>query len=320
MPDFRTIDLNLLRVFDAVMSEGSATRAASALATTQPGVSQALRRLRDALGDELFTRTPQGLKPTPQAERLWPQVRAALAALRDAIAPEHYDPQRDAASWRLLMTDATAARLVPQLVAALEPLAAPIDLRVLPLLTRDPGPALEAGDADLALGVFAGVAPDAAFGAGAVRSLLLYETRYVCVMRSSHALARCALDLDAFCAARHLKVSFAGRIRGQVDQALAALGRTRRVVLTVGQYITAGRVVAQSELLAVLPESVLAATGCGDRLVARELPFALPPVQVAMLWHQRHDARPAHRWLRERVQAAAAAVSSGAGASRALSR
>jgi len=308
LPDFRTIDLNLLRVFDAVMSEGSATRAAGALGATQPGVSQALRRLREALGEELFTRTPQGLKPTAQAERLWPQVRGALAVLRDAIAPEHYDPQRDPASWRLLMTDATAARLVPPLVAALESPAAPIDLRVLPLLTRDPGPALETGDADLALGVFAGLTPDPACGSATVRSLPLYQTRYVCVMRGGHALAHCALDLDAFCAARHLKVSFAGRLRGQVDQALAALGRARRVVLTVGQYITAARVAAQSDLLAVLPESVLTATGCRERLAARELPFALPPVQVAMLWHQRHDAHPAHRWLRERVQAAAAAA------------
>lgn len=313
MTNFRTLDLNLLRVFDAVMSEGNATRAAASLAMTQPAVSQALRRLRDALGDELFTRTPQGLRPTPHAEWLWPQVRTALAGLRQAIAPEHYDPQRDPALWRLVMADATAALLVPPLVAALERPGTLVDLRVVPLITRDPRPALEGGEVDLALGSFPAAVPaiQAAGSDATLRHLRLYDTRYMCVMRRGHALAGSALTLEGFCSAHHLMVSFSGRAHGQVDQVLASLGRRRRIALTVNQYFTAGRVVARSDLLTVLPESFMDATGYRDELEARELPFALPPVQVEMLWHLRHDAHPAHRWLREQVCAAAAASVAG---------
>lgn len=309
MTNFRTLDLNLLRVFDAVMSEGSATRAAGSLAMTQPAISQALRRLRDALGDDLFTRTPQGLRPTARAEWLWPQVRTALVGLRQAIAPEHYDPQRDPALWRLVMADATAALLVPPLIAALEQSAALVDLRVLPLLTRDPRPLLEGGEADLALGSFPAAVPEiqAAGSDAALRHERLYDTRYMCVMRSGHPLAGAALTLDDFCGAHHLMVSFSGLARGQVDQVLASLGRRRRIALTVNQYFTAGRVVAHSDLLTVLPASFLDAAGHRGQLVVRELPFRLPPVHIEMLWHLRHDASPAHRWLRGQVQAAAAA-------------
>jgi DNA-binding transcriptional LysR family regulator len=115
------------------------------------------------------------------------------------------------------------------------------------------------------------------------------------------------LTLDTYCAAHHLLVSFSGRAHGYVDQALQALGRQRRVVLTVNQFFTAGRVVAHSDLLTVLPEGFVQATGYGPALVMRELPLALGPVHVEMIWHLRHDATPSHRWLRQQVQAAAEA-------------
>ena len=99
--NFRTLDLNLLRVFDAVMAEGSLTRAAVALAMTQPAVSHALRRLREAVGQDLFVRVAHGVRPTPHAEALWPQVRASLATLRQALAPGDFDPRRDAVQMRL---------------------------------------------------------------------------------------------------------------------------------------------------------------------------------------------------------------------------
>jgi DNA-binding transcriptional LysR family regulator len=306
-PNFRTLDLNLLRVFDAVMSEGSATRAASRLAMTQPAVSQSLRRLRSALGEDLFVRTPHGLTPTPRAEWLWPQVRTALAALRQAIAPGGYDPERDAAQWRIAMADATAALLAPRLVTTIEAGRAQVNLRVLPLTTRDPRRLLMAGETDLAVGFFPqAVSAIVAEGADSLlRHVRLYDTRYVCVMRRGHPLAEGALTLDQYCSAHHLMVSFSGRAQGLVDQALASAGRRRRTVLTVNQFFTAGRVVARSDLLTVLPETFLESTGYLDELAIRDLPLALPPVHVEMLWHLRHDADPAHAWLREQVTAVA---------------
>src|ERR1700760_2384909 len=107
--NFRTLDLNLLRVFDAVMAEGSLTRAAERLAMTQPAASHALKRLHVAVGEELLHRTAFGMRPTARAETLWPQVRAALAQLQGALSPPSFDPAADAATFNIAMADATAA-------------------------------------------------------------------------------------------------------------------------------------------------------------------------------------------------------------------
>ncbi len=307
--NFRTLDLNLLRVFDATMAEGSLTRAAATLAMTQPAVSHALKRLREHLGEELFERVAHGVRPTPRAEALWPAVRDALAALRQSLAPGDFNPAEDDTQFHLAMADSTASLLSPPLVQVIEATGARVNLRVLPLTTRDPSRLVDSGEADLAVGFF----PDlitrlVSQGDSAhLRHQRLYDTRYVCVMRKDHPLATGPLTLPAFVAAHHLLVSFSGRPYGLVDQALAALGLKRRIVLTVNQFATAGRVVSASELLAVLPESFVEATGVAEALAIREIPLALDPVHVEMVWHLRRDADAAHRWLRRQVREAAGA-------------
>jgi DNA-binding transcriptional LysR family regulator len=253
--NFRTLDLNLLRVFDVVMAERNLTRAAERLALTQPAVSNALKRLRDAVGEDLLTRSAHGVRPTPRAEALWPEVRAALTHLRAALAPGEFNPHGEAATFRIAMADATAALFTPRLVAQIEHSRALVDLRCLPLTTRDPRALLERGDADLAIGSFPEtVAALSAQGDGALlRHRQLHDGDYVCVMRRGHPLSKRTLTVDDYCDAHHLLVSLSGRERGLSDQALAALDRKRRVVLTVNQYFTAGRVVAGSDLLTVLP-------------------------------------------------------------------
>jgi DNA-binding transcriptional LysR family regulator len=305
--NFRTLDLNLLRIFDSVMTEGSLTRAAEALSITQPAASHALKRLHDAVGEALFVRTAFGMKPTPHAQALWPQVRGALGSLQRALAPQEFDPLAEAANFRLAMADATAALLAPPLVRAIETQRARVNLRVLPLTTRDPRRLLREGEADLAIGHFPeAIAALVADGAqAALRSQRLHETNHVCVMRREHPLAGAPLTLEAYCDAHHLLVSVSGRPHGLVDQALATLGRQRRIVLTVNQFFTAGQVLTQSDLLTVLPLSFMAATGTQGRVVTRPLPFALAPVAIQMLWPVRQDADPAHRWLRALVERAA---------------
>ncbi|WKB51301.1 LysR family transcriptional regulator [Eleftheria terrae] len=306
--NFRTLDLNLLRVFDQVMAEQNLTRAAERLAMTQPAVSNALRRLREALGDDLLVRTAFGVKPTPRAEALWPEVRAALARLQDALDPPAFDPGASEATFRLAMADATAATLLPSLVARIEQTQALTNLRVLPLTTRDPRALLDKGEVDFAIGYF----PDAVAAltsqgnAASLHHQRLWDGQYVCVMRKGHPLAEQELTLDHFCAAHHLLVSFSGRAHGFVDQALASLKRTRRIVLTVNQFFTAGRVVIHSDLLTVLPRDFLPATGFERELTVKPLPLALQGVHVEVLWHQRHDRDPAHRWMREQILAVGA--------------
>jgi len=312
--NFRTFDLNLFRVFDVVMTERNVTRAAERLAMTQPAVSNALRRLRDSTREELFVPTSTGVVPTPHAQVLWPAVRAALARLQEAVAHADFDASRDERQFTLAMADATAALFLPTLTEVLEREQAQVDLCMIGLTTRDPRPMLERGQADVAIGFFPDVrAALAAEGDAALARLdRLYECRYVCVMRRGHPLAaEGALTLDAYCAADHLRVSFAGRPRGFVDEALARLGRHRRVMITVNQFALAGPVVCRSDLLTVLPRSYVPATGLASALATRELPLELPSIDVGLLWHRRHEQDSAQVWLRRTIMDAAAQVVAG---------
>ncbi len=312
---FRTLDLNLLRVFDAVMSEGNLSRAAERLAVTQPAVSNAMKRLRETVAEDLFTRGPHGVEPTPRAQALWAEVRQALGQLRGAIEPPTDNPASAQAVYRLAMVDATAAMLLPELMARLQAEQAETLLEVTPMVTRDPRELLTRGDADFAIGHFPEtVAALVAAGDSAPwRRQRLTESEYVCVMRRRHPLAKRELSLDAFCEARHVLVSLSGRAYGFVDQALAGLERRRRVVLTVNQFFTAARVVSESDLLTVLPSGFLPVTGYQQQLIAKTLPLTLGVVYVDAMWHVRHERSVGHQWLRAHMLAAAQRARAAAG-------
>jgi DNA-binding transcriptional LysR family regulator len=304
--NFRTLDLNLLRVFDEVMTERNLTRAAQKLAITQPAVSNALQRFREAMGDELIKRSGREMAPTPRALALWPAVREALRQLQETITPSSFVPAEANTTFVLAMADATAAKLIPGLVEVMDHDAPGVSIRVVPLTTRDPRRLLDAEAVDLAIGYFPAVFADltARAQAGAAIAFAhqrLYSGEYVCVMRRDHPLASEPLTLDRYCAARHLLVSFSGRPFGFVDEALALLGRERRIVLTVNQFFTAGKVVAHSHLLTVLPRHFVNVTGFADQLVLRDLPYPVPTVQIDALWHHRVHRVSAHEWLRAQV-------------------
>lgn len=306
--NFRNLDLNLLRVFNEVMTERSLTRAASKLALTQPAVSNAMRRLREAVGDDLLRRNGHGLEPTPRALALWPTVQEALRLLQESLSPSPFEPGRGSNTFVLAMADATAAELAPGLVQVIDREAPGVSIRVVPLTTRDPRRLLEEETADLAIGYFpavlAGLTAQAQAGETvSFQHQRLYNSEYVCVMRRDHPLAHETLTLDRFCSARHLLVSFSGRPYGFIDEALAPLGRQRHIVLTVNQFFTAGRVVAGSDLLTVLPRHFVSVTGIASELVLRELPFTVPAIHVDALWHRRMQHHGAHAWLRGVVTA-----------------
>jgi DNA-binding transcriptional LysR family regulator len=118
-------------------------------------------------------------------------------------------------------------------------------------------------------------------------------------MRRQHPLAQKNISLDEFCNARHLLVSFSGRPYGFIDEALASIGKQRRVVMTVNQFFTAGRVVVNSDLLTVLPKHFVPTTGIAHELFMCELPFKVPTLHVDAVWHRRKQAQNEHVWLRE---------------------
>ncbi|MBC7499105.1 MAG: LysR family transcriptional regulator [Herminiimonas sp.] len=299
---FLTLDLNLLRVFDAIMSEQNLTRAADRLATTQPAVSNALKRLRDTLDDDLLVRTAHGMKPTPRASELWPAIRRALSNLETALAPEEQNILTSESTIRLAMADSTASLLLPPLMGKIKREAPGLNLHMLPLPTRDPRPMLLHNEIDIAIGSFPGVVAQLAADQGEaspIRHQRLYSGEYVCIMRHDHPLAKMDLTVDLYCEALHVLMSFSGRAHGPADEALADLGRTRRVALTVNQFFTVGRVVAKSDLISIVPRHLIASIDMSGSLVLKDLPFALPVVDVDMLWHERDMRNKSHRWIRE---------------------
>jgi DNA-binding transcriptional LysR family regulator len=237
-------------------------------------------------------------------------VRQALAALEAAVMPETFDVSKAQATFRMAMADATAALWLPSLMRSIEREAPGVNIRMVPLTTREPRPMLLRGDIDLAVGFFPGVAAQLSYETGSpIRHERLYSGVYVCVMRKDHPLAKEKLDLDTYCKANHLLVSFSGRAHGLVDEALAQVGRERRILLTVNQFFTAGRVVANSDLITVLPKHLMVSTGMTDVLIWKELPLQLPAVHLDMLWHERDGRSPAHRWLRKNLESMAESAS-----------
>ncbi|MET3106924.1 DNA-binding transcriptional LysR family regulator [Oxalobacteraceae bacterium GrIS 2.11] len=303
--NFLTLDLNLLRIFDTVMVEQNLTRAADKLAMTQPAVSNALKRLRHAFSDELLIRTAYGVKPTPRAEAIWPAIREALSSLETAIAPAAIEPASFKASFRMAMADSTAAYWMPHLVREIEKSAPGINARMVPLVTRDPRSMLLHGDIDIAVGFFPGVLSQLTAGQSSANSPIrhnsLYTGRYVCVMRKDHPMANEPLTLKSYCEAHHLLVSFSGRAHGLIDEILVQMNLQRHILLTVNQFFTAGRVVANSDLLTVLPQHLISSTGVESQLIWKELPIETPAVNVDMLWHERDARNPAHKWLRNNL-------------------
>lgn len=309
---FRHLDLNLLRVFDEVMNERSLTRAADKLSITQPAVSNAIRRLRDALGDELLVRSGQGVEPTPLANALWPVVRESLARLQETLAPEGFDAANATQAFVIAMADATASTLLPGLMHILETEAPGVSVHVQPLTTRDPRVVLDDETADLAVGYFPFVVAEmtARAQSGALvdfESRRLYDGEYLCVMRKCHPLSESLLTLDKYCEARHMLVSFSGQPFGFLDEALASIGRKRRVVLTVNQYFTAARVVASTDLLTVLPRHFVPATGIEHLLAFQPLPLRVESVHVDALWRSRagHIPQGALQWLLQALERSA---------------
>jgi DNA-binding transcriptional LysR family regulator len=302
---FANLDLNLLRVFDAVMMELNLTRAADRLATTQPAVSNALKRLRYVLDDELFIRTPHGVKPTSRAVSLRPAVRLALETLETAIVSEKENLSNVRKTLRLCMADSTAALVLPPLIRLIKETAPKLTVQTLPLLNRDPRPSLLRSEIDLAIGSFPGVVAqlttDQEVDSGICHSPL-YRGEYVCVMRKGHPLADAELTLDRYCEADHVLVNFSGRFQAQADKVLASMGRERRVILTVNQFHTVAQIVEASDLLSIMPIHLIYSNRMETLLTWKRLPFELPPLKIDMLWHERDARDLSHGWVRSTLK------------------
>lgn len=287
--DLRTLDLNLLKTLDALLDERSVTRAAERLAITQPAVSGMLTRLRDAFDDPLFTRSQRGIVPTLRALELAAPVKQILHDVSQLLQPARFDPASSTLTFTLAATDYALRALVVPFMAALREQAPNMRVAVVPVSNESIQGQLERGEVDAAL-----MTPDTT--PADLHARALYEERYVCLLRADHPDAGQPLTLDRFCQLDQALVSYSGKpFRGVTDEALAALGRERRITLAVSSFMVLPEILRVSDLLAVVPAR-LARNLPG--LAVTEPPLTLPGFTKNLAWHERTHRDAGQRWLR----------------------
>jgi DNA-binding transcriptional LysR family regulator len=302
--NLNSLDLNLIRVFDALLKERSATRAGERIGLSQPAVSAALGRLRHAFNDQLFVRNGNEMLPTPRAESLAEPVRSALATLEKALEPRGpFEPGQLERIYTLLGADFLSMHFMPRFSAKLAAVAPKVKLRLLDSARGDVAKLLQDDAIDVALERPLDM-PEW------VSSTLLFRSPFAVIASSRNTrLAKLrarqggTIPLKMFCELSHVIRSIDGSMAGLTDEALRREGMKREVVLALPHFQAVGLAVAQSELIACVPRQFA-------ELAAGELGLSIwrPPIKIAvpeikMYWHSRHDDEKQHRWFRSQIVA-----------------
>ncbi|MDQ0573146.1 DNA-binding transcriptional LysR family regulator [Variovorax paradoxus] len=293
--NYRSADLNLLKVFEALMTEGNVTRAARKLSLTQPTVSNALRRLRETFDDPLFVRSGAGVNPTRRAIELWEPLAPSLHAIRGTLEGERFDALRSTASLSIAMSDYVSSIVVPRLAGQLSTAAPSMQIHAIPNTLVDFDKVLADNKADFAISVYNEEVQRPAF----LKSRALWSPDFMCVLRTGHPLARAdKIPLKKFLAARHVDVSLVGKTMPTYDLFLHSRGLQRNLVATVNHYHAAYEVVRRSDLIAVLPWSERFEPVRLAGLRRMPVPLDAPPRIIELFWHQRHETSALHQWLK----------------------
>ncbi|MDN7823658.1 LysR family transcriptional regulator [Burkholderia cenocepacia] len=288
------IDLNLLRVFQAIVEERSLTRAGERLALSQPAVSYSLGRLRTLFDDTLFVRTRTGMQPTPVALELAEIVGSALDTVRQALRhAERFDPATSTPTFRLSLSDAGEMAYLPAICAVLHDAAPRVKLVVAPLPVEEIEEALRASRLDFAIGNLPSLLPR-------TRHCVLFEESYVCMTRKRDDLPDGKkLKLEQFLAASHVQVRSLEHSHDALDDALRAQGVGRNIALVLPHFVAAPGVLAATDLFATLPEKLARILNKGDAFNIYALPVPLPKVAVTMHWHEHFHDDEGNAWMRD---------------------
>ncbi len=292
------LDLNLVKVFDALLEARSVSRAAVALGVSQSAVSHALARLRELVGDPLFVRTGGRMEPTPRAQRLAEPLRdLLLGAARALSAEDSFDPYREERSFTLCASDSLQAVLLTGILRDAGTLPVSVELRSL-----DPDAMLDAlddGTVDLAIGYMPEVRRwhDRQF---------LYLENHVCLFNPALLPLTPPIGLEDYTRYPHLMPSLRGGLTSFVDDALHALGTRRRVAASTTQFLAIPMMLSRTAMIATLPARLARFCAQAVGLATSPLPFESSDFAISMAWHRRNTGSPSHGWLRQRITAEAA--------------
>lgn len=290
--NFRSLDLNLLPVFMAVVEEGQLSRAAQRLGMSQPAVSAALQRLRLTVDDALFVRSRNGLLPTPRAQVLYQQLQGGLETLAEALQPgQGFDPARSDRVLRVIAVDYFESVMLGPLIAAVRRHSSSLAVQSLPQ---------QEGWLRQLLNAEADVALDSQLPEDdRLMSEKVSEENLVVVARRGHPAIRGRLDLDTFLQAEHVVLPPRERRILPLDEILGRPGWRRRIGAHVGQYSTLLSVASQTDLVATVPRRLANAQAAALKLQVLDFPVAAPAVPIHMIWPRALDRDPAHRWFRD---------------------
>lgn len=287
-----SIDLNLLVVFDALMTHRQVTRAGQQLGLSQPATSNALARLRKLLNDDLFVRSAGGLQPTPQALALAKQLQPALGQIQGALsAQESFNPASSEVTFRIGMSDYVEFTLLPALLKQVQQVAPGVSFQIRSGDRTQQLNMLDRGELDLLCGLF----PEKV---SAHRQKRLFAETFVCVCRHDHPWIRGSLSLEEYVAADHLLVSVKEDRKGRIDYLLAKQDLRRHIAVSVPHFLVAPALIAQTDLVTTMAARVAAVFSDIYRLQVLSLPVTVKGFEVSMRWHKSNDETPAQHWLR----------------------
>lgn len=288
-------DLNLLPVFVTLMEERNVTRAAERLGMTQPALSNALNRLRGAIGDPLFVRERYGMRPTSAALELLPVVASSLAAIDEAVRiRSDFDPSTAERLVTIAPNSYVEFVLMPKLVARLRVMAPGIRLRLVPFGNDLGETGAMSGDTAMVLGRIV-EPPDSLV----VQHLM--DDGLACVVRADHPRVGNTLTPELYESLQHVNVLPPGRMRVGLFQALERKGLKRDVAVSVTHFLAVPEIVAVTDHCATLPLLVCEHLRADPRLKVLSAPVDLGTFPVELGWHVRYRNDPAHRWLRSTV-------------------
>ncbi len=295
MIDLSRIDLNLLVVLEAIVTEGGVSRAAARLNLTQPAVSHALARLRALFGDPLFVREGRTLVPTALTKRLVEPLGHVLQSLGALIeTSDGFDPARAETSFAVAMRDPMEVLVLPKLMRRLAREAPTIDLRTVQVRRRGVEAGLGDGTLDAVLDVALPLSEQ-------IHRQRVGSDRFVVVARKAHARVRPGFTLPIYLDQQHVMVTSRRKGPGPEDLELGQHGLRRHVRLRCRNYLAAFRVVAETDLVLTMPERYAGLLAAGSPLRALAMPLKMPTLDLYLYWHDRVHGDPANRWLRTRL-------------------
>lgn len=290
--ELKDIDLNLLVVFNQLLRQSRVSAVAETLGLSQPAVSNALKRLRRLMNDELFVHTPRGMVPTPFAEQLAEPIAYALSAIESTLSQHSsFDPLTSSRNFTIAMTDIGEIYFLPLLMSALRRQAPGISISTVRNTTVNLRDEMESGRVDLAIGLL----PQLTVG---FFQRSLFRQRYVCMFRKGHPLDKAAISLEDFTAANHVVVVSEGTGHGKVDELLTQQGVRRHVVLVVPHFLGVGNILQATDLVTTVPERLAERTVAPFELTYVAHPADLPQISISLLWHTRMHRDTGNHWLR----------------------